>query len=70
MLNNLDSDQDQRFVGPDLGPNCFAKVIRRKSPLARKELNSAKSAFHHISIPLGNILLLNEPVHEILVSIG
>ena len=23
MLNNLDQDQVQTFVGPDLGPNCL-----------------------------------------------
>ena len=25
MSNGLDPDQDRRFVGPDLGPNCFKK---------------------------------------------
>ena len=25
MSNNLDPDQARRFVGPDLGPNCFQK---------------------------------------------
>ena len=24
--NNLDPDQDRRFVGPDLGPNCLHKL--------------------------------------------
>ena len=26
MSNRLDPDQDQRFVGPDLGPNCFQNL--------------------------------------------
>ena len=40
VSNGLDPDQDRGHVGPDLGPNCFAKVISRwkKSPLARKKL--------------------------------
>ena len=25
-LTGLDPDQDRRFVGPDLGPNCFQKL--------------------------------------------
>ena len=25
VLNSLDQDQAQHFVGPDLGPNCFQK---------------------------------------------
>ena len=29
VLNILDPDQDRRFVGPDLDPNCFQKVISR-----------------------------------------
>ena len=38
MSNSLDPDQDLHPVGPDLGPNCFAKLIsrRQKSPLAGK----------------------------------
>ena len=30
MSNGLDPDQDRHFVGPDLGPNCFAKFIGRR----------------------------------------
>ena len=26
VLNSLDPDQAQRFVGPDLGPNCLLRV--------------------------------------------
>ena len=26
MSNGLDQDQDQHFVGPDLGPNCLRKL--------------------------------------------
>ena len=39
VSNGLDSDQDRRSVGPDLGPNCFAKVISRQQKLllARKD---------------------------------
>ena len=39
MSNSLDPDQDRHFVGPDLDPKLFAKVIGRKqkSWLARKD---------------------------------
>ena len=30
VSNSLDPDQARRFVGPDLGPNCFAKVVSRR----------------------------------------
>ena len=26
VLNSLDTDQAQHFVGPDLGPNCLQKL--------------------------------------------
>ena len=26
MSNGLDPDQDQHFVGPDLGPSCLQKL--------------------------------------------
>ena len=26
MSNSLDPDQTQRFVGPDLGPNCLPRL--------------------------------------------
>ena len=26
MSNSLDPDQDQHFVGPDLGPNCLQRL--------------------------------------------
>ena len=26
VSNGLDPDQDQRFVGPDLGPNCLQRL--------------------------------------------
>ena len=26
MPNNMDPDQDQLFVGPDLGPNCLQRL--------------------------------------------
>ena len=39
VSNGLDADQDQRYVGPDLGPNCLKRLSANdKSPLARKEL--------------------------------
>ena len=31
VSNRLDPDQGRHFVGPDLGPNFFAKVIRRRN---------------------------------------
>ena len=38
MSNSLDPDQARRFSdGPDLGPNCFAKVYQQTT-LADKEL--------------------------------
>ena len=39
VSNSLDPDQAQNFVGPDVGPKVFAKVISRqqKSHLAGKE---------------------------------
>ena len=27
MLNSLDPDQDQRSVGPNLGPNCLPSLL-------------------------------------------
>ena len=37
--NSLDPDQDQQYVGPDLGPNCLQRLSRRpKTPLASTEL--------------------------------
>ena len=35
--NSLDPDQDQHYVGIDLGPNCLQRLSADKSPLARKE---------------------------------
>ena len=26
FANSLDQDQDRRFVGPDLGPNCLQRL--------------------------------------------
>ena len=26
MFNGLDTDQDRRSVGPDLGPNCLQRL--------------------------------------------
>ena len=31
VSNGLDPDQDRRSVGPDMGPNCFAKVYAHAS---------------------------------------
>ena len=37
VSNHFDLDQDQRSVGPDLGPNCLQRSSADvKSPLARK----------------------------------
>ena len=39
VSNNLDPDQDQQNVCPDLGPNRLQRLSADdKSPLARKEL--------------------------------
>ena len=27
MSNSLDPDDDQHFVGPDLGPNCLQRLL-------------------------------------------
>ena len=27
MSNGLDPDQDRRYVGPDLGPNCLSQFL-------------------------------------------
>ena len=38
MPNSLEPDQDRRFVGPDLGPNCLQRLSADdKSPLAWKD---------------------------------
>ena len=38
MPNSLEPDQDQYFVGPDLGPNCLQRLsVDDKSPLAWKD---------------------------------
>ena len=38
VSNGLNTDQDRRFVGPDLGPNCLQRSSTltrgQKSPLA------------------------------------
>ena len=47
MSNSLDPDQDQCFVGPDMGPNCLQRVSisrQQKSPLIRKELTVGQSS--------------------------
>ena len=40
VSNSLDPDQDQRSVGPDLGPNYLQRLSAegKSRPLARKEL--------------------------------
>ena len=39
VSNDLDADQDQCYVSPDLGSNCLKRLsVNDKSPLARKEL--------------------------------
>ena len=45
MSNSLDPDQVGHFVGSDMGPNLFAKVISRQQnlSLAGKELNPGNS---------------------------
>ena len=55
MSNSLYPDQDQPFVGPDVGPKLFAKVIssQQKSPLARKVLNCSHLIFWAIGLANG-----------------
>ena len=39
VSNGLDPDQDQHYVGPDLGPNCLQRLSEdNKPPLARNAL--------------------------------
>ena len=53
VKDGLDPDQDQRSVGPDLGPNCLQRLSalsrRQKSPLAKKQLISK-----HVRIQRGD----------------
>ena len=46
MSNSLDPDQDQHFVSPDLGPNCFTEysgvsklvfLAKKLKPLVAKQ---------------------------------
>ena len=36
-VNSLDPDQNQHFVGPDLGPNCLQRLSADNKVLANKE---------------------------------
>ena len=36
MSNSLDPDQDQHFVGPDLGPNCLPRLRMTKVTASKK----------------------------------
>ena len=44
VSNGLDPDQDRRFVGPDLDPNCLQRL---SATLARKELILKRSTWYH-----------------------
>ena len=37
MLNSMDPDKDQHFVGLDLDPNCFQRLSADDKLAARKE---------------------------------
>ena len=37
VSNGLDSDQDRRSVGPDLGPNCLQRLSTDDNSLRSKE---------------------------------
>ena len=37
MSNSLDPNQDQRFVGPDLGTNCLQRLSADDKDAASKE---------------------------------
>ena len=41
VSNGLDTDQDRRFVGPDLGPNCLQRLSADdKSPNCLQRLSA------------------------------
>ena len=40
VSNGLDPDQDRRYVGPDLGPNCLQRLSADDRTLAKKEFRS------------------------------
>ena len=46
--NCFDPDQDQRFVGPDMGPNCLQMflITQHKSLLASKELSHSNGHYY------------------------
>ena len=51
MSNSLDQDQDQRFVGPDLGPNCLQKLSTADSKTNVKYIyaqDSSRSNGHSV----------------------
>ena len=54
MLNSLDPDQDQRFVGPNLGPNCLQSLL----------------VYHVAFMLPGVIILLKELMYNVFQHLG
>ena len=46
MSNKLDPDQDQRFVGPDLGPNWLSRLSADDT--GRQRVKSVNQCLVHI----------------------
>ena len=44
-MNSLDPDQDQRSVGPDLGPKCLIPIVFLKEFLEKVNLAASSSQF-------------------------
>ena len=40
VSNGLDPDQDQHYVGPDLGPNCLSRLSADDKSLAQLSRNT------------------------------
>ena len=49
VANGLDTDQDQLFVRPDLGPNCLQRLSAEDK---RKECKSMKTYKYHVAVAL------------------
>ena len=53
MSNDLDPDQDRRFVGPDLGPNCLQRVSATKAAASKGKVDVICAFFlYQLYIPL------------------
>ena len=77
MSNGLDQDQDRRYVGPDLGPNCLQRLSaddtcrqRVKHLLGEKRLMNINMRLtaSKLTIPVRDSLPVATPVEPSLVS--